>query len=124
MSNTIRFTLLPGEVEIKKIENTTVTQTAFLMYKILFAQDVIVTNKRVVVINRYMPAFANCPFSIFYRESDYNSAKSFTSLLLQEVERGNSCTVLLCRGFWILPGQKWKIKDLAIADIILKYKNS
>lgn len=124
MSNTTSFELLPGEVEIKRIENTTVTQTAFLTYKKLFAQDVVVTNKRLVVINRYMPAFANLPFSIFYKESDYNSSKTFTSLILQDVKKEKELTILLCKGSWIFPGQKWKIKDLEISDIVLKNKNS
>ncbi len=124
MSNTISFQLLPGEVEVKRIENTTVTQTAFLTYKKLLAQDVVVTNKRVAIINRLMPAFANLPFSIFYKESDYNSSKTLTSLVLQNVQKEKELTILLCKGFWIFPGQKWKIKDLEIADIALKNKNS
>ena len=123
MSNTINFELLPGEVEIKRIENTTVTQSAFLTHKKLFAQDIVVTNKRVVVINRYMAAFANVPLSIFYKESDHNSSKNFTSLLLQDIKKENELTILLCKGFWIFPGQKWKIKDLEILDIVLKNKN-
>lgn len=123
MSNVISFKLLSEEVEIKRIEKASVIQTAFLMYKKLFGRDVIVTNKRVVVINNYMPAFANSPFSIFYKDTDYNPSMVHPSLLLQDIKKEKGFTVLTCKGFWIFPGQKWKIKDLEIFDIIRKYIN-
>ncbi len=123
MSNILSFELLPGEVELKRIEDVVVTKTAFLSYKKLSGQDVVVTNKRVVVINRYMPAVANLPFSIFYKESDLKSLKTPSSLLLADVKKVNEFTVLLCKGFWIFPGQKLKIIDLEIFDIIQKNRN-
>lgn len=121
MDNTTSFKLLPGEVEIKRIENTAVTQTAFLMCKMHFGQQVIVTNKRVAIINGYMPESFNSPFSICYKVED--CAKLGVALLLDDVIQEKEFTILKCKSFWIFPGQKWKIKDLEISDIVLKNKN-
>lgn len=123
MTTTESYKMLLEEIEIKRLENVSVTMTAFLTYKKLFAQNVFVTNKRVIVVNSMTPSLT-LPLSIFYNKADFDNSSKVTSLLLLSVEQKNDRTILVGKGFWGLFKSKWTIKDTDIVGIISKNRTA
>ena len=120
MNNIIKFELLPGEIELKKIESTSVSIGAFLTHKKLFAQDVVITDKRVALVTNSMPGWFNSPISMFYKGED--AKLSGNALSMKNVTKKDGDVILEAKKGFIV-GQKWRLKDEGILDLVSKYLN-
>lgn len=123
MTTTENFKMLPEEIEIKRLENVSVTMTAFLTYKKIFAQNVFITNKRILIINSMTP-YLTLPLSIFYNKADFDNSSKITSSLILSAEQKDDKTILSGKGIWGLFKPKWTIKDTDIVGIVSKNKTA
>jgi len=119
MNTNENYKMLSEEIELKRLENVSVTITAFLTYKKLLAQNVYITNKRVVVISGMTPSIT-LPISIFFKKSDFDNSNKVTSLLLLGAEQKDGNTILSGKGVWGIFKTKWTIKDVDIVDLVSK----
>lgn len=117
MNTTESIKMLPEEIELKRLDKVLVTMTTFLSYKKLFEQNIIITNKRIMVINSMTPSL-NLPLSLFYSKADFNNSNKASSILLINTEQKGDETILVAKGVWGLFKTKWIINSTDIVSLI------
>ena len=113
--------MLEGETEIKKIIHPDSPEKSFLSWSKKYVQDVIITDKRVILLGSNFMKSRNLPQSVFYKEDDYRKFGNQFSFLLNKIEKKNEKTCLYAKqGIFTYD---WTIKDKEVFDLINKYRS-
>ena len=113
--------LAEGENEVKRIVSADITQSLLLSGSKLFMQDVVITNRRIILLGSTYMRILNLPFSIFYKKDEYIKFGNLFSFVLDKIERKNNKTYFSGKR-WFLT-LHWTVNDPEISDIVTRYKN-